>query len=83
MTTESPNELIHRARRIDVKTENLLRLLDLLEDREGPSPLDLIRETLIEVLVEQRAIRDTLHRLEQAILPRPAAVSGTVLPRRP
>lgn len=82
MTSESPpSELIQRARKIDVKTEHLLRLLDLLEDREGPSPIEMIRECLIEILVEQRDIRASLGRIEQAILPRSGSASGTAPPR--
>lgn len=82
MTTESPpTELIHRTRKIDSRTERLMPLLDLLQEREGPSPLEPIREALIEVLVEQRAIREALHRLEQAISPRHGVSSATSPPR--
>ncbi|WP_147283644.1 hypothetical protein [Bosea caraganae] len=82
-TTMPPldQELLIRTRKVDSKTETLLRLLDLLEDREGPTPLDLIREALTDILVEQRRISDSLLRIEQVTLPRPVAVSG-IVPQR-
>lgn len=75
-------ELIQRARKIDLKTERLLRLLELLDEREGPSPVEAIRECLIEVLVEQRLMRESLSRIEQAILPQLGGASVTAPPRR-
>lgn len=81
MTAESaPSELIQRARKIDAKTEHLLRLLELLEEREGPSPIEMIRECLVEILVEQRDIRASLGRIEEAIVPRRGGASGTAPP---
>lgn len=75
-------ELIQRARRIDLRTERLLVLLDLLDEREGPSPIEAIRECLTEMLVEQRIMREGLSRIEQAVLSRPVAASGTLPPPR-
>jgi hypothetical protein len=60
-------EILTRTRHIDEKTRSLMALLELLEEREGASPLEAIRETLIEILVEQKDATARLTRIENAM----------------
>ncbi|MBU3888585.1 hypothetical protein [Methylosinus sp. KRF6] len=60
-------EILTRTRNIDEKTGELLALLDLLEEKEGESPLEAIRETLIQILVEQKDAAMRLTKIERAI----------------
>ena len=74
-------EILARTRTIDQRTDRLPPLLDLLEEREAPSPLEALRETLVETLVAQREAGDRLSRIEGALrLPaqplRPAGAPG-------
>ncbi len=48
------SELLTRTRAIDSTTTQLLPLLDLLAESDSPSPLEGLRDTLIEILVAQR-----------------------------
>ena len=63
--TEIDRELIMRTRAIDGTTTKLLPLLELLAETEGPSPLEDLRETLIQLLLEQRQTTERLARIEQ------------------
>jgi hypothetical protein len=70
-------EILLRTRTIDQRTMQLLPLLQLLElPTEGPSPLDQLRETLIEILMIQRENGERLKRVERMLTAR-AAQSNT------
>lgn len=78
-------EILSRTRVIDTRTDRLMALLDLLEEREGPSPLEALRETLVEILLAQREAGNRLARIEGTLRlpaqpPRPAAGTGSAKP---
>jgi hypothetical protein len=60
-------EILARTRRIDEKTRDLMALLELLDEKEGESPLEAIRETLTQILVEQQDAATRLTRIERAL----------------
>lgn len=69
-TLPPAQEILTRTRNIDEKTRNLMALLDLLEEKEGESPLEGIKEILTQILVEQKDAAARLTRIERAIAPR-------------
>jgi hypothetical protein len=58
------SEILSRTRTIDATTTKLLPLLELLWKDEVPSPLEALRETLIEILLAQRQTGTRLARIE-------------------
>ena len=65
LPSEMDRELVFRTRTIDNTTSKLLPLLQLLEETEGPNPLEDLQETLIQLLLEQRQATERLARIEQ------------------
>ena len=63
-------EILTRTRRIDENAARLQPLLQLLEFSTGPSPLEQLRQTLVDILVEQRETSDRLARLETLLAAR-------------
>lgn len=73
-TTQAPTpalEILTRTRRIDENAARLQPLLQLLQFPTGPSPLDQLRETLVEILIAQRDIGERLRNVETMLAAHP------------
>ena len=73
-------EILTRTRRIDLHAARLQPLLQLLEVASTPSPLEALRQALIEILMAQRETGERLKRLETILAARPMA-SSSAAPR--
>ena len=60
-------EVLLRTRGIDARTQRLMPLLELLAEYDGPSPLNALRETLVEILVEVRRLATGMAEVELAV----------------
>ena len=69
--TEPPmspsEEILLRTRGIDGKTARLMPLLELLVEYQGPSPLETLRQTLVDILVELRKVTVGLGEVEMLV----------------
>lgn len=60
-------EILLRTRGIDAKTARLMPLLELLVEFDGPSPLETLRQTLVDILVELRKVTVGLGEVEMLV----------------
>ena len=67
--TEVPpsQEMLLRTRGIDARTQRLMPLLQLLAEFEGPSPLESLRQLLIDILVETRKVSHGMAEVEMLV----------------